>query len=244
MNIQALIFDVDGTLAETEECHRKAFNQTFKEFGMDWSWGIELYRELLKTTGGKERMRRYADDIGFGDIDAIALHKRKTDLYVEMLMGGAVELRPGVADLITNARAEGLRLAIATTTSRENVDGLLTATLGKESIGWFEAICCGDEVANKKPDPAIYLLALEQLGLSAKNCLAFEDSALGLKSASRAGIQTLITPGIYTTNHDFSGAAFIMDNLKDTTTIANGELKLHNDQQSEFIGQLLLKSGK
>lgn len=214
MSLEALIFDVDGTLAETEETHRAAFNEAFEACGLDWHWSVDDYRELLKTTGGKERIAAHARAIGFKDeINIPDLHAAKTGIYVEAVQHGGLKLRPGVATLLQHARAAGIRLAIATTTSRPNVDQLLESTLGSQAISWFDAIVCGDEVARKKPDPAVYLLALEKLGLDANQCVAFEDSVPGLHSAKAAQLMTIVTPSIYTLGDNFNGADLVVDSL-------------------------------
>ena len=220
MPVKALIFDVDGTLAETEDAHRVAFNRTFREFGLDWSWSIDDYRELLLVTGGKERIKAFIDLSGKTEaIDIPAMHARKTEIYKELIETGLVRLRPGIECMLKGARAKGLALAIATTTSRPNVDALFANTLGLETLGWFTAVCCGDEVEKKKPDPAVYLLALERLALPAHNCVAFEDSRAGLASAKNAGIDSVVvTPSIYTADHDFSGATVLVRNLADASS--------------------------
>lgn len=213
--LSALIFDVDGTLAETEEVHRQAFNAAFAEAGMDWNWDQALYGELLKVTGGKERILHHAARIGVSRIDAPALHARKTVFYNQQVRDRVIALRPGVEALIRGARTAGLRLAIATTTSRANIESLLAATLGEESLGWFDALCCGEDVARKKPDPEVYVLALKILGLPADACLAFEDTANGLKAATGAGLRTLITPSLYSAGENFGGAEIIIRDLAD-----------------------------
>lgn len=217
--LEALIFDVDGTLADTErDGHRVAFNEAFKEAGLDWDWDVELYGELLQVTGGKERIRLYVEkflkdfqlDEDITEFSA-RLHKRKTHFYLELLQSGAIPLRPGVERLINEAREAGLRLAISTTTTPANVTYLLTATLGEESINWFEVIAAGDIVPAKKPAPDIYDWALEQMNLKPEACLAFEDSLNGIKSSLAANLKTLITVNGYTKDDDFSGAVLVLD---------------------------------
>lgn len=202
----ALIFDVDGTLAETErDGHRPAFNQAFAEYGLNWHWDAERYGELLAVTGGKERIRHYAERhapeiAGRPDFAQLvqALHARKTAHYLRIVDAGQVPLRPGVATLIHAARAAGLRLAIATTTTPENVTALLRASLAPDAATWFEVIGAGDIVPAKKPAPDIYQWVLDRLNLPAARCLAIEDSENGLKSALAAGLRCVVTVSEYT----------------------------------------------
>ncbi|MGB7932434.1 MAG: HAD family hydrolase [Gammaproteobacteria bacterium] len=218
--LEALLFDVDGTLADTEETHRLAFNAAFSGAGLDWYWDEALYEELLLVTGGRERIRffldRYAPSFRpAGDLDATiaGLHRDKTRIYVQMLSKGEIPLRPGVERLIREARAQGLRLAIATTTTPENVYSLLEHSFSTNAAGWFELIAAADAAPNKKPAPDVYLYALQRLGLPAERCLAIEDSANGLISARQAGVDVLITVNGYTRDQDFSGAAVVLDGL-------------------------------
>ena len=215
---RAIIFDVDGTLSETEETHRRAFNRAFEQAGLAWRWDQALYERLLAVTGGKERIRYFIDDFDAagvppGDVDAFirSLHAAKTIAYTDMVSGGEVELRPGIRELISDAQSRGFRLAIATTTTPANVDALLGVTLG--GCDAFEVICAGDSVAHKKPAPDVYELALEKLQLDAAACVALEDSRNGLLSSVAAGIPTVVTPGIYTRGQDFSEAALVIDDL-------------------------------
>lgn len=228
MRLQALIFDVDGTLAETErDGHRPAFNAAFAEAGLRWRWDEARYGDLLAVTGGKERIRHYAqchDPAFFArrDVDEAirALHAAKTRHYLDILESGGLPLRPGVADLIGQARDAGLRLAIATTTTLENALALLRTRLGPDSIDWFDAIGAGDFVMAKKPAPDIYHWVLDRMDLPAGACLAIEDSAVGLRAAIAAGVPALVAESEYTRGQDFTGALAVLPDLAATDLAA------------------------
>lgn len=217
----ALIFDVDGTLAETEELHRRAFNFNFAfaRHGLDWRWDRAVYKELLRVTGGKERMRAYRTRLGtappLSDMDIAELHRIKTAHYAELIETGCCPLRPGVTNLLAAARARGQRLAIATTTSHGNIDALLSQALGRRWAADFEAIVAGDDVRHKKPAPDVYLEILVRLKLGAADCVAIEDSANGLVAASRAGIPVWITRSMFFGDDDFTAARVVLDDLSE-----------------------------
>lgn len=218
---RALIFDVDGTLAETEEAHRAAFNTAFVQAGMDWCWSMEDYRILLRTTGGKERMRAHQQslpkDARLSDEQIADLHKKKTVLYGDILASGALDLRPGVDTLIKTARAQGLRIAVATTTNLPNVEALSQCCWGCAATEIFDVIAAGDQVNAKKPAPDVFELALERLNLPAHDCIGFEDSLNGVLSARAAGLRVVVTPSIYTDDQDFSAAQLVQPSLEGLT---------------------------
>lgn len=224
MPLEAIVFDVDGTLAETEEVHREAFNVTFRRWGLNWAWDRETYRILLRTTGGKERIAAWqAMPESGGPIlstDEIAqFHREKTEEYGRILDRG-IALRPGIDALIGRARAQGLKLAIATTTNRPNVERLARAVWQVAAEDKFDVIAAGDEVAAKKPAPDVYLLALERLGLPAEKAVALEDSRNGVLSARAAGLGVVVSPSAYTAAEDFGGASLVVDEFDDPRILA------------------------
>jgi HAD superfamily hydrolase (TIGR01509 family) len=210
--LRALIFDVDGTLAETEETHRRSFNDAFAAAGLTWRWNQSLYTKLLDVAGGKERIRHYIECYDatprLDDAAIAALHREKTKRYTDLVEAGEVALRPGIKELLREAPEHGMRLAIATTTSRPNVDALLHATLGTQP---FEVIAAGDEVPKKKPAPDVYKLALQRLDLPPENCVAIEDTLNGLRSALAAGLACIVTPSMYGGLGPFPGALQVVD---------------------------------
>jgi HAD superfamily hydrolase (TIGR01509 family) len=218
--LRAIIFDVDGTLAETEEGHRRAFNQAFAEAGQPWHWTDRDYAALLTTTGGRERIARYMAESGLAADPAtvVALHQRKNALYGEYVAAGAIVPRPGVTRLMQECRDRQVVMAIATTTSRANLMALLDHTLPPGAAGWFAAMVTGEDVPAKKPDPAVYHQVLASLGLQPDHGVAIEDSHAGLAAARACGIATVITRSHYTAAHDFTGAALVCNTLEDDGT--------------------------
>jgi HAD superfamily hydrolase (TIGR01509 family) len=218
--LRALIFDVDGTLADTErDGHRVAFNRAFADAGLDWHWDVRRYGELLHVAGGRERIAHFiesgAPEIPQSQREALVrrLHARKTEHYLRMIDEGTVRLRPGVARLLFEAHEAGLMLAIATTTSRANVDALLEHALPAGALGWFTVIGAAEDAPRKKPDPQVYQFVLEQLPQSPHECLAFEDSEAGLRSALATGLRAIVTVNDYTKDQDFGGAVSVISDF-------------------------------
>lgn len=220
--LQALIFDVDGTLADTEAVHLEAFNHAFSEEGMGWHWDLAHYTHLLEVSGGKERIRHHWRQVepdlkelqaGAMDDTINRLHQVKTAYYESAVLAGAVKFRPGVLALMSEARAEGLQLAIATTTSPVNIAALMRCAIGD---GWrqhFSAIGDASSAPQKKPHPQVYQQVLKDMGMAPQQALAFEDSHNGLLAARAAGLATVVTPTSFTAHQDFSGALRVLPDL-------------------------------
>jgi HAD superfamily hydrolase (TIGR01509 family) len=230
MAIEALIFDVDGTLADTEEAHRVAFNLAFERLRLDWHWSRDDYRRLLEVTGGKERIASFIDTLRVTPTERArlracvpAVHAEKTRFYTAAVHDGGVALREGVARLLQEALDAGLRLAIASTTTAANIHALLASTLGPRGLDHFSVIACGDQVRAKKPAPDIYRLALATLGLPPERAVALEDSVNGLRSATGAGLWTLVTPTFWTEGSDFSAAGLVLPTLGEPDAPLPGE---------------------
>jgi len=219
--IKAFIFDQDGVIIDTErDGHRVAFNETFKAFGYDFQWDVEKYHELLQVGGGKERMRHYLHTVGFGvevkpeDEDQLIkdMHKAKTETFIRLIESGKLPLRPGVKRVMQEVMDAGLTLGICTTSNQRAAQAIAYNILSDIK---FDFVLAGDIVANKKPAPDIYNLALEKTGLKPEECLVVEDSRNGLRAAKAAGMNVLVTTNFYTKEEDLSQADIIVTCLGD-----------------------------
>jgi HAD superfamily hydrolase (TIGR01509 family) len=221
--MRALIFDCDGVLVDTErDGHRVAFNRAFERMGYKTDWNVSLYGDLLRVSGGKERMKYYFNETGWpegvSDKDALIadLHKLKTDIFMQIIESGELALRPGVARLVDEAIADGeIILAICSTSNERSVNLIAEKLLGTARKAKFKAILAGDVVSRKKPDPEIYNLASERLDLEPDECVVVEDSRNGLLSAKAADMHCVITTNGYTEKEDFSEADLVVSELGD-----------------------------
>ncbi len=223
--MQALIFDCDGVLVDTErDGHRVAFNRAFAALGLDRDWSVDRYGELLHTAGGKERMRRDFDETGWPvaepDRDALIarLHRHKTDLFMDLIETGGLPLRPGVARMVDAAIAAGLPVAVCSTSNERAVQAVIDRMLGPARARHI-TLFAGDVVAAKKPDPAIYLLAAQTLSLTPARCVVIEDSNIGLRAAKAAGMACIVTRSSYTATEDFSLADHVVNHLDHGVTL-------------------------
>jgi len=218
--MQALLFDCDGVLADTErDGHRVAFNQAFRTLGVDAAWSVERYESLLKTAGGKERMRLYFDEAGWPknvrdrDQWIADLHAAKTTIFMDLLAEGRLPIRTGVARLIDEAIADGIKIAVCSTSHERAVQAVVDQ-LGAHRAAHI-AVFAGDVVRAKKPDPAIYNLARERLEVDPSQCVVIEDSNNGLRAALRARMHCVVTISSYTASEDFNGADKVAPELGD-----------------------------
>ncbi len=217
VQLKAVIFGAIGVIAETSDLQRQSFNLAFREQGLDWDWDAATYRRLLSVNGGQARLRAYRDeDADRSDVsDALIaeLHERKTFHYAALTAGGALAPRRGVAELIKTCRDENVRVALCTSTSLDNVDAIRAALGDRLDFGAFASITTIDKIASVKPAPDAYLHCLLQLGLTADDVVAIEDTPVSMASAIAAGIAVIAMPGAMTDDQDFSGAALVTDDL-------------------------------
>lgn len=217
--LKALIFDVDGTLAETErDGHMPAFNAAFKAAGVDWHWDEALYAKLLGIGGGRERLAIYLRDFSdtvVDDADALinSIHQHKATFYTQQVAAGKVPLRTGVARLIAEAKAAGLKVAVATNCSRVSLTALTQHCLGGTPDEIFDVVVTGEEVTMKKPAPEVYRKALAALDITAAEAVAIEDAEIGLRAALAAELKTVVTLSQYTAAEDFTGASVVLSDL-------------------------------
>jgi len=225
MTLRALLFDVDGTVADTENLgHRLAYNKAFRKLGLNFRWSPRLYRKLLLQTGGRERLlhylRHYRPELGLQAAEILRdasrwverVHKLKTRYFRSAIAAGKVPLRPGIHRLIMEAKAEGLKIALVSNASPESLNALIEHSLS-ELAPMIDIVVSGADVSAKKPSPDGYLHAIRRLGVSAGDCVAFEDSSMGLQAATAAGITTIVTRNSNTLDDDFSSAALVLDAL-------------------------------
>jgi HAD superfamily hydrolase (TIGR01509 family) len=226
MVMKALILDCDGVLADTErDGHRIAFNQAFAEFGIDTIWDVAFYGELLEVAGGKERIRHFFNSTGWpaaaGDDNhgyLAKLHARKTSIYRALVTTGSLPLREGINRIVDEAYSAGMKLAVCSTASEASVLSVMDL-MGPERKSRFQQVLAGDVVRHKKPDPEIYLLVQERLGLKASECVVIEDSRIGMRAALAAGTNCIVTTSAYTRDEDFSGASQVVKDLGDPPAV-------------------------
>lgn len=211
-NFKAILFGSIGTLVETSELQRTAFNQAFSEAGLDWTWNPDEYKIMLKKSGGRNRINEYATDRGI-KVNAHELHLKKTEIFDNMMKEKGISLRPGVANLIGYAIDNNVHLAFVTSTSDANVDAIFMALNGQLNRNDFNFIGNDKMVSKPKPDSEIYLKALSNLKLNAKDCLAIEDTEVSMRSAINANIKCIAFPGAMALDNDFSAALHISDDL-------------------------------
>lgn len=211
-NFKAILFGSIGTLVETSELQRTAFNQAFSEAGLDWTWNPDEYKIMLKKSGGRNRINEYATYREI-EVNAHELHLKKTKIFDNMMKEEGISLRPGVANLIGYAIDNNVHLAFVTSTSDANVDAIFMALNGQLSRNDFNFIGNDKMVSKPKPDSEIYLKALSNLKLDAKDCLAIEDTEVSMRSAINANIKCIAFPGAMALDNDFSAALHISDDL-------------------------------
>jgi len=214
--LAAVIFDVDGTLVDSErDGHRVAFNAAFEEAGLADRWDVNTYGRLLKITGGAKRLAHWFEDTGRAPAEAAEfaarLHRRKTQIMRQLVADGLIQARPGAHQLINELEASGIRMHVATTGTGAWVEPLLYSVFGDR----FHTVVTGTEVPELKPSPAVYLEVLSRTGCPPESTVAVEDSANGVRAAVAAGLRCVAAHNSYTRRDDFSGAVLVTDGLTD-----------------------------
>jgi HAD superfamily hydrolase (TIGR01509 family) len=242
--LKAVIFGAIGTIAETSDIQRQAFNLAFAEAGLDWNWDAQTYRDLLKINGGQNRICAYRDyrsnrlrqsvakaappanppGTDVTDFQIVALHQAKTKHYVALLENTPLHPRTGVVEMSAACRQAGIQVALCTSTSIENVNGIGAALSGLLPFAQFATIVTSDKIERPKPAPDAYLYCLQQLGLTADQVIAIEDTPVSLTAAKTAGIITIATPGATTSDQDFTAADLIVEDLTGVTIDRLSEL--------------------
>jgi HAD superfamily hydrolase (TIGR01509 family) len=226
--LKAVIFGAIGTIAETSDIQRQAFNLAFAEAGLDWNWTAQTYHDLLKINGGQNRIRAYGDTLAgatsLSDLQIAALHQSKTKHYVDLLANTPLHPRPGVVALIQACRQAGIQVAFCTSTAIENVNAIGAAFSGLLPFDWFAEIVTSDKIERPKPAPDAYLYCLQQLGLTADEAIAIEDTPASMTAAKTAGIATIATPGETTSDQDFAAADLVVSDLTGVTIDRLSEL--------------------
>ncbi len=244
---------MDGTLADTEEIHRQAFNSAFDEFNLNCHWDQNLYKSLLAISGGRERIRRYImennltnDKSTSIEVQAARIHARKSEIYRQRLVDGHVGLRTGVSRLLNDAVNNNIVLAIATSSSIDNVHTLLKSALGNDAPGIFKTIVTCEDINEQKPSPAIYKLVLERINIASSHCIAIEDTYNGNKSATTAGINTVITTHMFTLDDQFDGASLVINKLGEPDSpmkVLSGNAHGQNYVTLELLDKLITDQG-
>ncbi|CAO2207090.1 unnamed protein product [Urochloa humidicola] len=229
-SLDALIFDCDGVILESENLHRQAYNDAFAHFGVRCPpasadplyWDEAFYDELQnRIGGGKPKMRWYFGENGWPSSKIFEMPPStdsekeklvdiiqdwKTERYKEIIKSGIVEPRPGVLRLMDEVKGAGIKLAVCSAATKSSVIMCLENLIGIERFNGLDCFLAGDDVKLKKPDPTIYVTAAEKLGVESKNCLVVEDSVIGLLAAKGAGMSCIITYTSSTASQDFTDA--------------------------------------